>query len=156
MRGFVPEWFKEKIKLVSRFVAYLRTTVSRYERGLLQNEVIYQPQLESPNRTLVQFQRLAISLAIVLDKKEIDEEIFRLILKVALSSLNEFTIRIVAALSKSGGYISLTNISLKTNIATSALITYLKDLVVLGLVINKDSNYILREDLKNIWLTIFQ
>lgn len=72
-----PKWFSNRVIALARIVAYLRANVKKTRQG----DVQYRPQPEMPPRLSKQFNKLGRALCFVLNKKKIDEKIYRLVCK---------------------------------------------------------------------------
>lgn len=91
-----PRVFLERMAALSQVVSLLRAQVSRdkYDRDLLH----YRPEPEVGTRPYRQFIKLAMSLYFALRKKRYDDEILRIVERVALDSCTGFNIEVVRAL----------------------------------------------------------
>ena len=85
---------REQCKAYGKFVAYLRARPSK-----LQDEEV---QREMSTRLVMQFAKLAYCLAVVLNKKSVDEEVLRRVKSVALDTTRGRTIRLVKYLYAAG------------------------------------------------------
>lgn len=74
----IPRWFKERLISLSQFVGYARSPVSRTK-----GDLDYSPAPESGTRILKQLLKLSQSLCYVLNLEEANEEVYRIIKKVA-------------------------------------------------------------------------
>ena len=78
-----PEpWFIQRVIALSRCIGHLRATVARTGR----DELIYRPTPEVGTRLAKQLVKLAQCLAVVLGKKRIDMDCYRLIYQVAIDT----------------------------------------------------------------------
>lgn len=132
LRNLIPEWFRKRIMPLATLIANLRTQVIRYEKGMLQYEPIYKPQAESGNRLSVQFQRLGLSLALV-ENKTIDESIYKLIKKVALYTVHDYTIDILKLLIEQEKPINLKTMEELTGLSFLTVKMYAADMLMLDM-----------------------
>jgi hypothetical protein len=128
------EWFYKKISALAQLTAWLRTPVVRHQFGINREELVYKPDYESPNRLALQFQRLAVSLAIIERKRQVDEKIWRLIQKVALDTVTDFKTTIVQILAKNKKPMTKNDIANAIDLGSSALYYPIEDLMILKLI----------------------
>tara|TARA_R110000803_G_scaffold3285_2_gene11175 strand:- start:2084 stop:4330 length:2247 start_codon:yes stop_codon:yes gene_type:complete len=102
----------KQLKALGQFMAYMRA-----KKG---DDKDYRPRVELATRLVAQMVKLAICLAIVFDKKSIDQEVVRLIRKTVLDTSEGFQLDILRALAalKSTG-MSNTQIEIDLNIPKS-------------------------------------
>jgi hypothetical protein len=74
----IPSWFGNRLMGLSEFVGLCRSPVSRTN-----GDLDYAPSPESGTRIAKQLKKLAQSLSVVLGRAEADEEVYRLVRKVA-------------------------------------------------------------------------
>ena len=74
----IPAWFKERIICLSQFVGYSRSPVSRTK-----GDLDYSPSPESGTRIAKQLLKLSQSLCFALNLEEANEEVYRLVRRVA-------------------------------------------------------------------------
>lgn len=98
--GRVPRWFRDRVKPLSLLVARLRATLSVHERGSKYQHLQYEPIPEAGTRVCIQLEKLAISLSLIEDKAQIDEDIYDIIKLVALDTVMGFKLKIVQFLIK--------------------------------------------------------
>lgn len=89
---------QESIKALATVVGYVRTRVCKEKDG-----PGYRPRIETPTRLTSQLAKLAICLALVMDKPSIDEEILRIVKKIATDTVNNYEMEIVDLLAKKAG-----------------------------------------------------
>ena len=133
--NLIPNWFLEKLKPLARIVAHLRTPVIRHERGIKYRDPIYKPEPSSGNREAIQLQRLAIALAVLEEKKQIDNSIYNIIKKIAWDSISGYSREILSTLvGIEPQHLTRSQIYRTTNISKNTLYIYLEDLEMLNLV----------------------
>lgn len=123
----LTEVYKQKIKALASLVAILRTPVMRYAFGGLRDEVTFKPELESGNRLAIQLTRVALALGFLLEKA-IDEEIYKIVYKIAFDTIDGFWLDIVTFLRQQKSPTSVKNISTALNITYNSATRYLDDL----------------------------
>ena len=74
----IPVWFRDRIIALSQFVGLCRSPISRTS-----GDLDYAPSPESGTRIAKQFLKLSQSLSVILGLKEANEEVYRLVRKVA-------------------------------------------------------------------------
>lgn len=159
LRGVIPVWFRKRIAALAKLIATVRTQVIRYEKGILQYEPVYKPQPESGNRLSVQFQRLGIALALV-ENKNIDENIYGLIKKVALYTVNDYTIDILKSLIKQTKPLNIKSMEEITGLSFVTVKAYIQDMLLLDmlekhitLTDNKPSiTYMIKDNIRQMYL----
>lgn len=159
IKSLFPDWFRKRIKPLATLIATIRTQVIRYEKGMLQYEPIYKPQPESGNRLSVQFQRLGIALALV-ENKPIDEAIYSLIKKVALYTVNDYTIDILKSLIAQDQPINLKSMEKITGLSFTTVKMYVEDMLLLDMltktvtIVNgkPDVTYMIKSHIKQMYL----
>jgi hypothetical protein len=77
----VPMWVQDRIVGLSQIVSMIRAMVARK-----QGELLYRPSPEVGTRLSKQLIKAAQSIAFVLDKKEVDEEVYELLQRVGMDS----------------------------------------------------------------------
>jgi hypothetical protein len=117
---------KHTIKWLGKFVAYMRARPSR-----LQDEV---SEREFAARLVSQLMRLATCLAVVLNRREIDEEVLRRTKKVALDTARGRTLDIVRTLYANPDGCGRESITHETGVLDARLKTLLMFLKHLGAV----------------------
>lgn len=130
-----PE-FRNRLIPLARLVGYLRTPVIRFEKGRKSELPIYDPIAETGNRVAIQLQRLAVALAIVEDKQTIDDDVYRILKKVAFDTVEGFATRILVILYKKQKELTQGEITLNLTRNTSPMNIrpYLDDLTLLNLI----------------------
>lgn len=95
-----PELSKEtESQLISlaRFIAAAR---SRVRREVQDGSPVYRSRHEIGNRLAGQFQKLAVCLAIVLERDSVDADVMRIITRIARNTAHSFNLDIVECLGK--------------------------------------------------------
>ena len=140
IQKMIPKWFIEKVIPLSRLLGHLRTQVARKERGLGRDTPAFRPEPESGNRIGIQLQRLAISLAIIEEKPEIDGEIYNIIKRVAVDTVRHYTTDIIELLVRiSGEALTLKQISEAIDVPYSSICTIREDLQLIKLIERGDN-----------------
>lgn len=98
--GRVPRWFRDRVKPLSLLVARIRATLSVHDKGSKYQHLQYEPIPEAGTRVCIQLEKLAIALALIEDKAQIDDDIYDIIKLVALDTIMGFKLKIVQFLMK--------------------------------------------------------
>ena len=131
-----PQWVIERVVPLSQLVGILRASVIR-ERS---NDLSYRPRAEVGTRIANQLIKLGICLAFVLDKKEIDKEVYVLMEKVAFDTAHGWHQDIVRELVSFPEGITLDKLSHRCQMSRSSCerrLHDLQDLRVISLSIQK-------------------
>lgn len=138
IKNFASPDFLNKLIPLARLIAHLRTQVPRFERGISMHNVIYEPEPESGNRLCIQLNKLAICLAVLEDKDKIDNDIYKVIKKVAVDSVAGYSFEIVrklVQLKKSGnGLVTKNDLEGYLKISKTSLTNLLLDLEILKVI----------------------
>lgn len=135
LQNRIPPWFRPKLKALARVVTHLRTLVERhhsYER--LSGEPVYTPEKEMPQRMTVQLEKLALSLAIIMGKPQIDDEIYLIVKRVAIDTIYSYGYLIVKCLFKFQKPLHIEKFMEYVPLSKSGIRMYLEDLVLTELV----------------------
>lgn len=124
--------YKNKLSYLAKLAANLRTTVDRHEYGLKYGEVAFEPLSEAGNRIYAQISKLAISLAILEGKSEIDEEIYQVAYKVAFDTVYSFQIKILEYMFRNPKCVTKKELGEQLEISLQSVGTHVEDLLVLG------------------------
>jgi hypothetical protein len=130
----VPEWFAVRVTGLVRLVAMLRAQVERDFRG---EEILYRPTREYGTRLAKQLVLLARVLAWVLGRKEADEEIYRIIERVAKDTTIGFHLDLCVALLEMGGEARREDLAARSRVPLSTMARRLDDLEALGVLFRK-------------------
>lgn len=95
------ERVQNQLEAIAKFLSFMRARVRRENHGK-DSGIAYRPRVELATRLGSQLSKLAVFVAYVLDKSEIDEEVLAVIRKVALDTANGFPLEITQALWKNG------------------------------------------------------
>jgi len=157
----IPSWYTNKLIALSRLVATLRTSIIRHQFGSLSGEIIYHPEPETGNRLSVQLQRLSLALGLVEDVNQLNNDIYNLIKKVGLSTIPQFTLKIINFfIENKNKAITIRFIGKETKISVSTVRRYVEDFVLLKIidkiVIKENSKdnfyYKLSNNIFDLWL----
>ena len=127
----VPRWFVVKLTALVQLIAQLRAQVSRDYRG---EEVMYRPAPELGTRLAKQLVKLGMMLAAVDDRKEVNDEDFVTIQRVAHNTASEFHLDIIGAMMQLGGRATRQQVAEATEIPSTTLSRRMEDLGVLKLI----------------------
>lgn len=125
----VPTAAKERIKSLARIVARLRTQIERDFRG---EEMQYRPQAEFSPRLIQQLRRLATMLAHVEGKTVVDDDVIRIVERVAFDTAYGFHLDVVEAIMKCGGAATKKDVASVANLPASTAARRVDDLIILG------------------------
>jgi hypothetical protein len=114
------------------FIAKARTPVFRGYG----NVVEYLPESEGVARLLKQLQKLAWGLAAVLGREKIDEDILKILNRVAVDTVDQRRIMALRAIGKEP--IKTHEIAIKMNLPTETTRRILDDLTMIGLVVKEE------------------
>jgi hypothetical protein len=122
----------EALMGMAEFVAILR---ARTKRDKDTDEYI-KSRVEVPTRLISQFTKAAICLAIVLERREVDEEVLRICRKLTFDTLDSPQLDIVKVLHDKGLHSGLPcrTIGAHLKLSESAVINYLKHMRYFGVV----------------------
>lgn len=128
---------KEAILTLACFCAAARTTIERspYDR----DSIDYVPEPEGPPRLTKQFMQLAIGLAFVHGKDEVDQDIYEIVRKVGLDLLPKQRLRVINCLKSSEKGLSQVAISKHISLPRTTVRRRLEDLNMVGLAKEDDS-----------------
>lgn len=163
-------WFLQRIKALAGIVAVARANVRRQSGP--DRDLLYRPVLEVGSHVGGQLTKLAGTLSVVLDRP-LDEEVYRIVRKVALDTAYGFTLDVIRALGdmpkewqQQGGMI-LSTLSRRADIPETSLRKILQDLLALDVVEVKRAEtpsgvsgrcpdvWNLTERVRELWETIF-
>lgn len=119
----------DRVESLGHLVAYVRARVQR--EGL---DIMYRPRPELPTRLGSQFTKLAICLALVLGRDTIDGEVYRIVKKVALDTIESLQLELLRTLyahRKSG--MTIQQLLLKLRISERHIRRLLEDFQELGI-----------------------
>lgn len=91
----MSEKTSQKLQAIGQFVSYMRARSKREK-----DELSYRPRTELATRLIGQLIKLAVCLSIVMGKRKIDDEIIRIVRKVAFDTASGFPLEFTQLLSK--------------------------------------------------------
>lgn len=121
----------ERLDAVVRLIATLRSRVARDWRTL---DVQYRPSPEAGTRLMKQLGKLAMAMAHVDGKKEVDEETFAEVRRVAFDTAYGFHLDVVEAMMAAGGRSTKAQAAIDTGLPISTLQRRFDDLQLLGII----------------------
>lgn len=126
------EDYLRRILALVGLVALLRTKVEYTGHGY-DRELSYRPEAELPTRLGKQLVKLAMANTVVLGKRRVDEESFRLVERVAFDTAHGFHLDIIQALMKCGGQrVAIDDLMEVAKMPRTTLDKRLTDLQILG------------------------
>lgn len=132
----ISDEIMQRCTRLGKFVAFMRARPSRS-----QDEV---HEREFAARLVIQLSRLAMCLAVVLNRREVDEEVMRRVQKVAMDTGRGLTLRIVEAIYRAGeGGLLLPNVATAANITEDKarrLLLFMRHLGIVKLVARRINN----------------
>ena len=156
---FITEEFINKIVSLSKLTAWIRTPVIREEGYGASLDPLFDPEVESGTRIGVQLQRLAIFLAIIKNETIITSEIYTIIKRVALDSIQGYNIKVIKY-AVQHEYVTISELSKAVKISIPTITKILKNLIILGLVKkgenirtgkNFATTYAVLQEIKQLW-----
>ena len=115
---------KRRVEALGNILACIRVKVRRDR-----DELLYRPRKELATRLCSQFTKLAVCLAIVMDKRSVDREVYRILQKIALDTGQGFTLEIAQLLASSPKGLSTKQIALSLSIPETTTQRILKDML---------------------------
>lgn len=131
-----PRPYMERIMALAQLVGILRASVSREQFG--DRRILYKPHPEIGTRLVKQLGKLAYSVAHVWEKKAVDDEVWRLVERVAFDTAIGFHLDIVQAIMHRGGKATTAELAEETSLPASTLIPKLDDLRMLRVLKKQD------------------
>jgi len=122
-----PEEMHERLLGISKFVAIVRTNVTR-SRGLM----THRPESEVATRIATQLVKIACAYAMVLGKEKVDNACIRFVKKVALDSSIGFQLELVQYIEVLG-HATADDLAQKMQMHPNSIRNYLKDAMEVGL-----------------------
>lgn len=126
---------EDRLKAMASLLAYVRARVER-ER----EEITYRPRVELATRLGKQFVKLAICLAVVLDKSEIDKEVMGIVRKVLHDTACGFNFELVDYLFKNPLGKSSVAIAINLEMSDSTVRRLVGDMNELGIISRREDN----------------
>lgn len=125
----IPRKYQERIVALAQLIGMLRASVSRELFG--NQQIRYKPHPEIGTRLTKQLGKLAYTIAHVWGLKSVNDEVWRLVERVAFDTAIGFHLDIVQTIMKNGGSATTTEIVEETGLPASTLIPKLDDLRLL-------------------------
>lgn len=131
----LPEWFRQRMPALVSLISMLRTGV---ERDMRRN-IYYRPEAEIGTRLAVQLTKLAWGICHTDDKKEIDPEVWKLILRVGMDTAYGFARDVVEGMmrAKAGKQVSLQELAQESDLPKATLREQLDDMLLLKLIVQR-------------------
>lgn len=123
-----PKWVIKRLTALVQLIAILRAQVDRTNYS---DEIKYRPIPEAGTRLAKQLVKLGYMLAVVEGKKEIDEEIYSLMERVAYNTANEFHLNIINIMMELGGECTKTDIVTEMKLPFTTVGKRIDDLEIL-------------------------
>lgn len=134
MRPIVPEAIATKIMYLARFTALMRGFVDKDQH----NHVLYKPDAEAPIRLCKQLFQMAIGLACLESREEVNEEDYEIVRQIAIGTCPSRVEAVVKVMFEENGLpLRVQEIALKIGYEIQTTNFILKDLVALHL-LNRD------------------
>jgi hypothetical protein len=128
----IPNWAKDRMVRLVQLISVLRAVVDREQYG--DRDLLFRPSPEIGTRLAKQLLKLGQMLAVVVDKQDIDKEVYRLVERVALHTAVPYHIDILGAIVHLGGSATSDQVAQLADIPKSTLVRRLDDLQALGAV----------------------
>lgn len=129
--------FKRKLVALAQLAASLRGQV---KRDAHEDKLLYRPQAEIGTRLAKQLYKLGLALAFLEDDGQVNERVYRILVRVALDTCVGFNLDIVQALAVKGG-LTVQELAEITNIPISTIRLRLDDMEMLD-VIHREKEHI--------------
>lgn len=146
----VPMWVKARIVALSQLISCLRANVER-EFGAEQR-LKYKPVREVGTRLAKQLVKLGQMIAFVDAKPEIDDDVYRLMERIAFDTTIGFHLELVQAMMTNQGSMTRKELSAVTGIPPTNLSRSLDDLEALGVIEKRRSEVVGRGRPKFDWV----
>jgi predicted ArsR family transcriptional regulator len=129
----VPNAFVIRLTALVQLVAMLRAQVERekYEKEV----VVYRPTPENGTRLAKQLIKLGISVAAMLEKTVVDDEVYAIMERVAMDTAHGFNLEVIDAMMALGGVADRTAVVEKLGVTPSTIYRRFDDLALLGAII---------------------
>lgn len=161
MEGKVPSLensYAVRLTALVQLVAVLRAQV---DRDKYKDDVLYRPIPESGTRLAKQLAKLAVCVAFVLGKSEVDEESYSIVEKVAYDTAYGFNLDILDAMMSLSGEGTRQEICAKSDLPASSVVRRLEDLIALKAIRlegkkvsdtgRPSSFYVVESTIKSLW-----
>ncbi len=148
---------KYRINALVKLIAMMRTQV---DRDLRMDIIQYRPEPEMGTRLIKQLGKLAMLIAYMDNEKEINEDAYKIVERVAFNTAHGFTLEIVASIMKMGGKATRKEISEDIGLPMTTLGFRIEDMVLIKVlkVSKRDSTggrlakeYSLSDKVFNLW-----
>lgn len=136
--GREPQWFKDRIKPLTRLAGALRTTVERFDRGSQMGMVKYVPDWETGNRLNLQFRKLAVCMSLIEDTPQVIKYHYNILKKMFFDTIDSIQSKIIISLLSQRQ--SLTKSDIYDLIGLGNLGTFIDDLKILGILTEDGTN----------------
>jgi energy-coupling factor transporter ATP-binding protein EcfA2 len=134
----LPIEYCDRITAIADVVSYLRSKVEREGKN---QALAFRPEPEIGARIANQMVKLARCLGVILGKDECDEQVYRIIRKVALDTANSYTTEIALTLLGKRGGLTEKELSNVLKVHPSTIRRRIQDMRELGIVfVKKRSN----------------
>lgn len=127
----IPVWLKPRLAALARVVAILRASVERSHKG----DLHYRTRAEVGTRLAGQLLKLGKCLAVIRNKRAIDEECYRLMEKVALDTAYGWNLDTIRVLLRQRKPIKIHDLARLVHISESALGRKIENMLEIKLVI---------------------
>lgn len=162
----VPAWYEHRVAALATVVAISRTLVTR-DRNSGDDPVIM-PTAESPMRVASQLAKMGLSSALLLNKRAIDLEVYRPLVRYAHDSAWGWPFQILRLIADANHPLTVEELMLSLALSDKTVRRRLSDLFLLGAIRKRavradenDSNereatgYSLTEAFKDVWTRAF-
>jgi DNA-binding HxlR family transcriptional regulator len=135
----VPEWVYQRLMHLAQLIAMLRAKVEREQYQ--QDSIKFRPQHEVGTRLGKQLVKLAMAIAIVDGKKQIDEDVYAVVERVAFDTAFGFHLDIVQAIYDCGEDANRELLHRETGLPATNLQRQLDDLVMLKIIRKSEAQH---------------
>jgi len=129
----ISEEFEDRISAISMLVALVRTQVQRSGPNMMS----IRPEPEIGSRVATQLKKLALALAIVFGQKEVTEDCYRIVKKVAVDSCVGWQLEIIEAITKFGDWMTVDELSVEMRVHPNQVRKIVEDSMQLEIVTMK-------------------
>jgi hypothetical protein len=127
----IPDWYKSRVAALARLVAILRTVVAR-DRNSGDDPILY-PRAESPMRIASQLTKMGLACCFVLGKPAIDEEIYRVLVRLTHDTAFGWTFLLTRLLAESDHNLSVDELTELIGLSNKTVTRKLHDLQFFGM-----------------------
>lgn len=125
--------YEDRISAISMFVALIRTQVIRNGP----NSMTIRPEPEIGSRIATQLKKLALSLAIVFNLEEVNDDCYRIVKKIAVDSCVGWQLELVEALTKSKEWMTVDELAVEMRVHPNQVRKIVEDAMQLEIVVMK-------------------